>query len=180
MRDRESPARLTRTSERRTLTDLKVRSQHSGIVRPGQSCKTPIILFHETIPAYLSFLAARCGLCARQCECAGRTLVPQASSVVSSTYRERFAKDLTGTFDKIKSIGITDIEFSNLFGKTTSELHAPSDQGHQSKRLAQLSNIAQCSGRPVKFDPTDGHILDDPEAMKLWTRNYQPRWEPTV
>jgi hypothetical protein len=43
-----------------------------------------------------------------------------------------------------------------------------------------LGNIAQRSGRSLLTDPTTGHILGDPEAAKLWTREYEPGWEPTV
>lgn len=42
--------------------------------------------------------------------------------VVSYTYRNEFAKDVPKTLDNIKALGVTNIEFSNLFGKTASEL----------------------------------------------------------
>lgn len=35
-------------------------------------------------------------------------------------------------------------------------------------------------GRSLKIDPTNGHILDDSEAAKLWTCEYEPSWEATV
>lgn len=47
---------------------------------------------------------------------------PFKPGVVSYTYREEFAVDVPGTLDKIKGLGITDIEFSSLFGKTATEL----------------------------------------------------------
>jgi hypothetical protein len=46
--------------------------------------------------------------------------------------------------------------------------------------LAQLGNIAQRTGRSLSTDPANGHIIGDPEASKLWTREYAPGWEPTV
>jgi sugar phosphate isomerase/epimerase len=55
-------------------------------------------------------------------------LFPQTPGVVSYTYRTYFAKDVPGTLDKIKSLGITDIEFSNLFGKTAPELRKMLDE----------------------------------------------------
>ena len=41
------------------------------------------------------------------------------------------------------------------------------------------------AGEPVvqetlHFDPTTGRILNDPDAMKLWRRDYRPGWEPRV
>ena len=47
--------------------------------------------------------------------------------VVSYTYRDKFAKDLPGTLDLIKGLGMTDIEFSNLFGKTATEIRKELD-----------------------------------------------------
>ncbi len=51
----------------------------------------------------------------------------QTPGVVSYTFREEFKQDVPGTLDKIKALGITDIEFSSLFGKTAAELRAMLD-----------------------------------------------------
>jgi len=53
---------------------------------------------------------------------------PGKLGVVSYTYRKNFEKDVPSTLDKIKSIGITNIEFSNLFGKTAAELRILIDE----------------------------------------------------
>lgn len=55
-------------------------------------------------------------------------LLPKKPGIVSYTLRNEFAKDVPGTLDKIKAWGITDIEFSGLFGKTATELRALLDQ----------------------------------------------------
>ncbi|AMR31562.1 dehydrogenase [Mucilaginibacter sp. PAMC 26640] len=52
--------------------------------------------------------------------------------------------------------------------------------GHKSTVIPQLGNIAQRMGRVLNCDPQNGHILHDPEAMKLWTRDYQPGWNLKV
>jgi sugar phosphate isomerase/epimerase len=57
-----------------------------------------------------------------------RALFPQKPGVVSYTYRKDFEKDVPATLDKIKAVGITDIEFSNLFGKTAEELRKLIDE----------------------------------------------------
>ncbi len=49
---------------------------------------------------------------------------PNRTGMVSYTFRESFKQDVPGTLDKIKALGITNIEFSNLFGKTATELRA--------------------------------------------------------
>ncbi len=48
--------------------------------------------------------------------------------VVSYTYRKQFEKDVPSTLDIIKGLSITDIEFSNLFGKTAQQLRAMLDE----------------------------------------------------
>jgi sugar phosphate isomerase/epimerase len=48
--------------------------------------------------------------------------------VVSYTYRKSFQKDVGATLDTIKSLGITNIEISNLFGKTAADFRALLDQ----------------------------------------------------
>jgi sugar phosphate isomerase/epimerase len=42
--------------------------------------------------------------------------------VVSYTFRNQFSEDIPGTLDMIKDMGFTKIEFSSLFGKTSTEL----------------------------------------------------------
>jgi hypothetical protein len=43
-----------------------------------------------------------------------------------------------------------------------------------------ISNIAYFMNREMKIDPKTGHILNDPEAMKLWSRSYEKGWEVTI
>ncbi|MEX0770503.1 MAG: hypothetical protein WD035_07215, partial [Balneolaceae bacterium] len=43
-----------------------------------------------------------------------------------------------------------------------------------------LGNIAYRTQRVIHCDTHDGRIIGDPEAMKLWGREYEPGWEPTV
>jgi hypothetical protein len=44
----------------------------------------------------------------------------------------------------------------------------------------QLGNIAWRVGRDLKIDPTNGHIIGDNEAKKLWSRQYEKGWEPKI
>lgn len=55
-------------------------------------------------------------------------LLKQTPGAVSFTFRNEFTKDVPGTLDKVKAMGITNIEFSNLFGKTAAELRALLDE----------------------------------------------------
>ena len=51
----------------------------------------------------------------------GKTLT-EIPGIVSYTYRNSFKQNVAATLDTIKTLGITNIEFSNLFGKTALEI----------------------------------------------------------
>ena len=44
--------------------------------------------------------------------------------------------------------------------------------------MLQLSNIAWEVNRELQLDTKDGSIQGDAEAMKLWSREYEPGWAP--
>jgi hypothetical protein len=52
--------------------------------------------------------------------------------------------------------------------------------GHKSNLLLQLGNIALRTGRTLNVNPENGHINNDDEAMKYWSREYEPGWEPRI
>jgi predicted dehydrogenase len=60
------------------------------------------------------------------------------------------------------------------------KLNSEIAEGHRTTLLCHLGNIAHRTGRAVKCDPKDGHVLDDAGATKLWKREYEPGWEPKV
>jgi predicted dehydrogenase len=58
--------------------------------------------------------------------------------------------------------------------------NADVETGHKSTLLVQLGNISYRVGRTLNIDPKNGHILGDPEAQRLWSRDYEKGWEPNV
>ncbi len=52
--------------------------------------------------------------------------------------------------------------------------------GHRSTLIPQLGNIAQRVGRVLNLDPSNGRILHDADAAKLWGREYEPGWNLKV
>ncbi len=64
--------------------------------------------------------------------------------------------------------------------RTGSPLSSPISEGHKSVAMLHLGNISQRVGRSLDCDPSNGHVLRDEEAMKLWGRQYEPGWEPAV
>lgn len=59
---------------------------------------------------------------------AQKKVFPQTPGMVSYTYRNSFSKNVPATLDTIKALGISDMEFSNLFGKTAAELRKLLDE----------------------------------------------------
>jgi predicted dehydrogenase len=76
----------------------------------------------------------------------------------------------------------TQVHIENFLAaiRTGEKLHAPIDEGAKSVLLCHLGNIAQKLGRRLATDPKSGHIIGDPDAMKLWSREYAPGWTPVV
>ncbi|MDZ4861319.1 MAG: Gfo/Idh/MocA family oxidoreductase [Candidatus Hydrogenedentes bacterium] len=60
------------------------------------------------------------------------------------------------------------------------KLHCGIEEAYPSTMLTHLGNIAHRTGRTLHCDPSNGHILDDAEAMSYWKREYEPGWEPKV
>ena len=84
---------------------------------------------------------------------------------------------------EVKREGSTgDLHIRNFFDgiRKNARLNSDIQGGHKSTLLVQLGNIAQRTGRTLNVDPTNGHILNDNEAMKYWRREYEPGWEPKV
>ncbi|GAB3704753.1 sugar phosphate isomerase/epimerase [Spirosoma flavus] len=84
-------------------------------------------------------------------------LVKQTPGIVSYTMRDSFGKDVPGTLDKIKAWGITNVEFSSLFGKTAPELRTLLDQRGM-----------RCTSYGVSYDAIDqkpDSILQNAKAL---------------
>ena len=58
------------------------------------------------------------------------------------------------------------------------KLNSPVSIGNVAVTMLQLSNIAWEVKRRLELDTSDGNILNDPEAMKMWDREYEKGWAP--
>ena len=99
---------------------------------------------------------------------------------LKDTYREPRAASTS--HDLLSRDSMTDLHFLNLMDgiRTGAALHSPIDVANVSVTMVQHSNIAWRVGRELKLDTATGHILNDPEAMKLWSRDYEKGWAPTA
>ena len=76
--------------------------------------------------------------------------------------------------ERLDSLHLTNFAES-IRGKAT--LTMPISEGHKSTLLPQLGNIAYRTGRTLYIDSSNGHIKDDKEAAKLFSREYEKGWE---
>ena len=53
-------------------------------------------------------------------------------------------------------------------------------EGHKSVVMCHLGNIAHEHGGMIAVNPKNGRIKDNPKAMKMWGREYEPGWEMEV
>ncbi len=67
--------------------------------------------------------------------------------------------------------------FETIRGKDT--LTSPIEQGALSQAMTHYANIASRLDKSFEIDETSGRIFDR-EAMKLWSRSYEPGWEPKL
>jgi len=92
-------------------------------------------------------------------------------------------EERTSSADLIGADSMTDLHFANFIAAVQKgeKLHAPISIGNVAVTMLQLSNIAWEVQRELRLDPSNGgKILNDPEAMKMWTREYQKGWAPTL
>jgi len=94
--------------------------------------------------------------------------------------KEYRAGSSTSSADTIGRDSMTDAHFANFIAgiRSGEKLNAPISIGNISVTMLQLSNIAWEMNRELHLDATDGRIQNDAEAMKLWSREYEPGWAP--
>ncbi len=67
--------------------------------------------------------------------------------------------------------------FETIRGKE--KLTSPIQQGATSQAMTHYANIASRINKSFEVDSNTGRIYDR-EAMKLWSRSYEPGWEPKL
>ncbi len=90
-----------------------------------------------------------------------KPLFPQTPGMVSYTYRNSLQKNMPATLDTIKALGITDMEFSNLFGKTAAEI----------RQLLDARGM-KCSSFGVSYDDALGKTAEVAQNAKTLGAQY--------
>ena len=88
----------------------------------------------------------------------------------------------TSSADLVGADSMTDAHFANFIAgiRTSEKLNAPISVGNVAVTMLQLSNIAWEVNRELHLDTKDGRIQNDPDAMKMWSREYEKGWAPHV
>ncbi len=100
--------------------------------------------------------------------------------------REETDKNLPASTDVVNTVGpglAFDIHHLANFIETlrgNATLNSEIEVGYKSTVYPLLGNIAYRTGHELTIDPATGKILNDPDAMKLWDRDYEPGWEPRI
>ena len=89
---------------------------------------------------------------------------------------------MTSSSDLRGADTMTDAHFKNFIEAIRSgeKLNAPIAVGNVSVTMLQLSNIAWEVNRELMLDTQDGKIQSDPQAMKMWGREYEKGWAPHI
>ena len=69
--------------------------------------------------------------------------------------------------------------FTNAITRGEKQI-SPYQEIVKSVMLCHLGNISYRTGRALELDQSNGRILNDKAAMKLWSRDYEKGWEPKL
>jgi predicted dehydrogenase len=116
----------------------------------------------------------------------GTVIIDRSGYVIYDRENKEVARRLRGenedALDTRGGGGLTDLHLANfqdaIRGSATPA--APIDEGHKTQLLCHLGNIAQRTAGSLTCDPGTGRIVGDAAATKLWSREYEPGWEPKV
>ncbi|MBI9070176.1 MAG: Gfo/Idh/MocA family oxidoreductase [Melioribacteraceae bacterium] len=88
----------------------------------------------------------------------------------------------SATSDLVGMDNMTIDHFRNLCNgiRNGEKLRSPINEGNISVTMLLLSNIAWKYNRVLNLDSKTGRIENDSEAMSMWSREYEPGWEPKV
>jgi predicted dehydrogenase len=94
----------------------------------------------------------------------------------------RIRKESEDALDTRGGGSLTDLHLANFQDavRGTAKPAAPIEEGHKTVLLCHLGNIAQRTTGSLSCDPSTGHVVGDAAAMALWSRQYEPGWEPKV
>jgi predicted dehydrogenase len=107
----------------------------------------------------------------------GYTVFDQKNAVVKKVddVADQSSTNTTGPGDRLDNFHVAN--FLDCL-RTRKRPNADIEEGHRSVALCHLANVAYRVGHTIRCDPANGHPVNDPKAEALWSRTYEPGWEP--
>src|SRR5258706_10229273 len=92
------------------------------------------------------------------------------------------AGSTTSSSDLTGRDSMTDAHFANFIAgiRKGEKLNAPISVGNVAVTMLHLSNIAREVNRELHLYPSNDRVQSDPEAIKMWAREYEKDWAPHV
>ncbi len=93
--------------------------------------------------------------------------------------KRNLASEKTKTLDTTGGGSLDERHIQNFLDAIRQSVrpNSPITEGHKSVLMCHLGNIAQRTGSTLTCDPGNGHIRENANAQKLWSRAYEPGWE---
>jgi predicted dehydrogenase len=98
------------------------------------------------------------------------------------TDSEGIIEDASVKIDHRGQDEMTNAHFRNMISavRTGEPLHSPIAEINVTITSLQLANMSWMVKRELALDTTTAHVKNDPEAMKLWSRQYEKGWAVEV
>ena len=116
----------------------------------------------------------------------GTAVIDRSGYVVFDNDNNEIKRDIytrnTSAIDTLGAGRLTDLHAANFLRsiRGIEKPRSPIQDAYKGIMMCHLGNIAQRTGRALQIEPATGHIVDDGEAMKYWSREYEPGWAPKV
>ena len=96
--------------------------------------------------------------------------------------RFEFEQGVSATIDTMGGGDLDAMHIANFFDAIRKDeaLNAPIADAGISTMLCHLGNMAYDAGSTLQVDSSTGRVLNSEKAMKMWSREYQPGWEPKI
>lgn len=96
--------------------------------------------------------------------------------------KEMKEEEISATTDTVGAGSLDTKHMANFLDaiRQGEKQNSPIDEGHKSVLLCHLGNIAQHTGDTLETDSATGKIIGNEKAMKMWGREYNKEFEPTV
>ena len=88
----------------------------------------------------------------------------------------------TSSDDLVGRDSMTDAHFANFIAgiRKGEKLNAPVSVGNVAVTMLQMANVAWMVRRDLNTNPANCMAVNDTEAMRLWSRDYEKGWEPKI